>query len=66
MMPKNKKSLMFIIAAIILAATFFGGAYFGYQNRPAVEKVVELYNKESLKQANVDFEPFWQAWNIIN
>ncbi len=55
-----------VVAIIALGSVFFGGVYVGYNSRPAVEQVAGVSNKESLKPEDVDFTPFWQAWNILN
>ena len=53
-------------AGIFVLAVFGMGIAVGYEQRPAVEKVVELRNKESDKPNQVDFAPFWKAWSVIN
>lgn len=61
------KKIIYAVAVIaLLIGIFSGGAIFGYSQRPAIEKVTELFNKETQKPANVDFSPFWVAWNEIN
>jgi len=63
---KSKKILLFLIVLVLFLGTFTGGTFFGYYNRPAIEKVTGLYNKEAInKPAQVDFSPFWTAWNTI-
>jgi len=44
---------------------FVGGVFFGYSNRPIVEKVTNLYGKEDRKPAEVDFSPFWNVWKMV-
>ena len=44
---------------------FLLGTYYGYTNRPAIESVTSLYNKEESKPATVDFSLFWEAWKIL-
>jgi len=61
-----KKIIYVVVAIALLAGVFAGGAFFGYFQRPAVEKVAGLFNKETPMPANVDFSPFWVAWNEIN
>lgn len=61
------KKITYVAAAVaLIAGVFAGGAFFGYSQRPAVEKITGLFNKETPKPANVDFSPFWAAWNEIN
>ncbi|PIR58096.1 MAG: hypothetical protein COU71_00480, partial [Parcubacteria group bacterium CG10_big_fil_rev_8_21_14_0_10_38_31] len=61
-----KKVLIFLVVIILASGIFIGGAFFGYSNRPAVEKVTNLYGKEERKPAEVDFSPFWSAWELID
>ncbi|MBU2109502.1 hypothetical protein KKB71_00895, partial [Patescibacteria group bacterium] len=61
-----KKIIYVVVAIALLAGVFAGGAFFGYFQPPAVEKVAGLFNKETPMPANVDFSPFWVAWNEIN
>ncbi|NCU28165.1 MAG: S41 family peptidase [Candidatus Moranbacteria bacterium] len=49
----------------ILVSIFSAGVYFGYSNRPYVEKVSGVDNKDVEVETNADFEPFWKAWNIL-
>lgn len=67
-MRKNLLALIvfFLFLIFSLTGSFLIGVYFGYGNRPAIAKVTSLINKESGNSADVDFSPFWQAWNIIN
>lgn len=52
---------------VLLVALFFGlGVYVGDRNRPAIDKVIGISNKEPQVATTVDFSPFWKAWNIIN
>ncbi len=53
-------------AAVLAGGSFFAGLYLGYERRPEVEKIGEkLLNKEKGLPDEVDFEPFWKAWNLI-
>jgi len=67
-MKESRSLKIFFIIVFVLCVTagFFVGVYFGYENRPAVQKVTVLLNKETGKPTNVDFAPFWKAWSIIN
>lgn len=62
----GRKRTWFIFSLVVMAAgIFISGAFFGYSQRPAMEKVKILFNKEVQKPAEVDFSPFWQTWNLI-
>lgn len=66
-MTKISRTILMTVAAIFLVGTVFVlGVYVGAVNRPAVEAAVGLTNKEIGKPADVDFEVFWQAWNLID
>jgi carboxyl-terminal processing protease len=60
-----KKILPWISAIVILLAVFISGVFTGYTQRPEIDKVSILFNKELRKPAEIDFSPFWQSWNII-
>ncbi|MDO8555457.1 MAG: S41 family peptidase [bacterium] len=62
-----KKSIFLGGLTAIIAAVFVGGVYLGYNQRPEVNKITELFNKETpSQQSQVDFEPFWKTWNLID
>ncbi|MEK7505090.1 MAG: S41 family peptidase [Patescibacteria group bacterium] len=67
-MKKFLRLSFFLLGAAILVGTgFVAGVYLGYENRPAVEKIVNVTNKETPpERTEVDFEPFWKAWNVID
>lgn len=64
-MSKFRKIIYIVISLTLFGGIFIGGAFFGYANRPGIEKVSILFNKESSKPAEIDFSPFWKTWNII-
>ncbi len=56
-------------ATVLLVAVFFGlGVYIGFYNRPEIDKVANILNKESSVtiEAGADFSAFWKVWNNIN
>lgn len=54
-------------ATVLLVILFFGlGIYIGFNKRPEIDKIVNISNKETAVSTNVDFSPFWKAWNSIN
>ena len=61
----NKKHVASLIACVIVS--FLIGVYTGSTHRPEIEKVVGVSGKEApLNVGDVDFTPFWKAWNTIN
>lgn len=61
------KKFAYIFAVIALVGVIFGGGvFFGYSQRPEIDKVASIFNKETLKPADVDFSPFWNSWNKIS
>ncbi len=70
MLPRSVKKTIFLgLTVALLAAIFIAGIYLGYTNRPAIQKVTALFNKEPAIQIqsaqSIDFAPFWAAWNAI-
>ncbi|MBI2175607.1 MAG: S41 family peptidase [Parcubacteria group bacterium] len=55
------------IGALFIGASFFVGVYAGYAGRPEVEWVGNILHKEFSMppREEVDFMPFWKAWNIL-
>src|SRR3989344_4028565 len=51
---------------LLVAVFFFLGIFIGFNNRPEIEKVTGLSNKEVQVATNADFSPFWKVWNTIN
>ncbi len=60
---ENKKVIITITLACV--AFFVGGIYLGYHDRPAIDSIFGVTNKENT-QVTADFEPFWKAWEILN
>ncbi|QQG45273.1 MAG: S41 family peptidase [Candidatus Sungiibacteriota bacterium] len=55
-----------LIAVVILGLAFGGGVYYGYQNRPAVEKVLNVVGQTPPPQfQDVDFNLFWDVWSRL-
>ncbi|MFA6397341.1 MAG: S41 family peptidase [Candidatus Paceibacterota bacterium] len=66
-MVRNKKNIISIILIVlIVAGIFFFGVYLGFNNRPSVQKITNILNKETPFKSEADFEPFWKVWNLIN
>lgn len=61
-----KKSGIYILVLVLLASVFFGGIAVGYNNRPEIEKIASVFNKETGKPPVINFSPFWKAWNLTH
>ena len=57
-----KPSLIVFVSVVIVAASFGGGVYVGYERRPAIEKVKGVLGQEVQKPQEVDFSQFWEVW----
>lgn len=63
---RYQKVISIAIAGIVIAVSFGIGAWYGYANRPAVEKVLNVINREPRPQfAEVDFDLFWDVWTRL-
>lgn len=56
-----------VLGVVLLGGTFGLGYSRGLESRPAIDQVTTLSGKTpSEGTTEVDFSPFWKAWNIIN
>ncbi|MFZ2620969.1 MAG: S41 family peptidase [Minisyncoccia bacterium] len=55
-----------LISLLVLGGVFFSGYYFGKSNSSDQDKVFTLINKTATTTGEVDFSPFWKAWNVID
>ncbi len=63
---RHTKFLVILGSVAILGASFSLGALYGYGNRPAVEKVLNVLGQEPPPQyAGVDFSLFWDVWSRL-
>lgn len=60
-----KPSLIVLVSVIIVAASFGGGVYVGYERRPAIEKVKGVLGQEAAPAKEVDFSQFWEVWSQV-
>jgi len=58
------RHITIVVSVIILS--FVGGVYVGNHNRPEIDKIMGLTNKETQVATKADFFPFWKVWNTIN
>lgn len=64
-MKTRNKILLAALSVFLFAGTFAAGSFFGFSQRPAIEKITTVFNKENNKPSEVDFSPFWTAWSAI-
>lgn len=63
---KIRNKILFSVGfTILLAGAFAAGLFFGFSQRPAIEKITNIFNKEISKPPEIDFSPFWTTWNTI-
>ncbi|KND47884.1 MAG: carboxyl-terminal processing protease [Parcubacteria bacterium C7867-006] len=61
------KNRAYVFGGIIIVGIIFSsGYYLGLNSRTDEQKISSIINKEELKDSQVDFSPFWKAWNVIN
>ena len=63
---KYTKFYIALLALLVLGASFSTGVFYGYVNRPAVERVLNVAGQQApqaLKQ--VDFNAFWDVWSRL-
>lgn len=64
-MEKIKRIAIVVVSVFLISSAFIGGVYLGYNNRPSIQNITALFNKEEGKSAEIDFSPFWKSWEII-
>ena len=62
--PRTKTSLTLVIAILVAFAAGFYASKLSNTDNTAPNTA--LSNATSSEPANVDFSPFWKAWNILN
>ena len=65
-MENFSKTRHFTATVLLVILFFFFGIYVGDHNRPEIDKVIGVSNKETQVATQVDFSPFWKVWNTIN
>lgn len=60
---QNNRNISVVLWVVIF---FFLGLYLGNSNRPEIDQIKTLNNKEAVLETYVDFAPFWKTWNLIN
>lgn len=60
------KVYLVLVAVFLLGLSFAGGTYYGYENRPAVEKVLNVLGQNPPPQfQEVDLNIFWDVWSRL-
>lgn len=62
----SKKFLFVIASIVLLAVAFVSGMYVEYLHRPYSDRISGIDNMQNPDGSNVDFEPFWKVWNMID
>src|SRR3990167_8959870 len=65
-MENFSKTRHYTITFLLVILFFIGGVYVGDHNRPEIDKVLRIANKETQVATQTDFSPFWKVWNTIN
>ncbi|MDR3519938.1 MAG: S41 family peptidase [Candidatus Pacebacteria bacterium] len=65
-MEKNSRTKYVGFAVLFIATAFVAGIYVGDVNRPEIDKVIGISNKETEVATSADFSPFWKVWNTLN
>ena len=55
-----------LIFVVVFGLIFTAGFYVGQARIPELDKVTGLSNKTNEIATQVDFAPFWKAWNTLN
>ena len=69
MFSKNKhlnKYTVIFISLLAVAGIFYGGFFFGQNQKQANGKEFNIINQEAGKPPEVDIAPFWTAWNTVS
>lgn len=61
---KTLKIVFALISLAMLGGAFFLGALFGYNDRPTIEKIMNVEGRQPLSPnlSTVDFNQFWDVW----
>lgn len=60
-----KKYLPYLIIVAAILAGFGLGIVFSEYNRPSVDKITSVFNKETAKPDGVNFNTFWDVWRRV-
>lgn len=62
----KKHLALSVLGIFLLAGTFYAGMQYGIDKKPDIEAISILNNKEEGKPEQIDFAPFWKAWNTLD
>lgn len=63
---KYAKAGIIVASVFVLGAAFGLGAWYGYANRPAIEKVLRVAGQQPPQEfADADFNLFWEVWSQL-
>ncbi|MEK7643302.1 MAG: S41 family peptidase [Patescibacteria group bacterium] len=67
MMQRYRTQSVVVAALVLIGASFSLGVFYGYNSSPEIERVENVISKTtpSTLAKEVDFEPFWKAWRIL-
>src|SRR3989344_533895 len=60
------KTRTFTLILLLMFGLFASGIYIGFNNRPEIDKVINVNAKETAVTTEADFSPFWKVWNVLN
>jgi len=63
---KNRTVIYSLISIVLLGAVFSLGVYVGYEQKPPIDKITSVNNKENPLDNNADFNSFWKTWKLLN
>lgn len=63
-LKQNKKII--ISSVIFTLFIFYIGYFFGQKSLAESLRASNVYNKDSGLSSQIDFEPFWKTWNLLN
>ncbi|MFH1656489.1 MAG: hypothetical protein ABH956_01805, partial [Candidatus Nealsonbacteria bacterium] len=63
MPASSKKIRKFFIYILLTVGFFLFGIFIGFNNRPAIDKIITLSNTKIPSEIKTDFNPFWKTWN---
>ncbi|MBI3888723.1 S41 family peptidase [Candidatus Nomurabacteria bacterium] len=65
-MEKFSKTKQYTVTVLLIVLFFGFGVFVGDRNRPAIDKITGIANKETQVTTTADFAPFWKVWNTMN